>query len=444
MSGLPEAGIGEEMAAAPSLWGRTRGLLAERMGYSLGDQVVFSFGNMMVAAFVARHSAVSDPIREFGMYILTQRAMDVVNQICNVLLWGPFIFNAPSMTKERQKVFAGSVFLHQVVGCGLAAMVMFAAMKWASTPSRGLYYGVFAPLVWTSAGILFREYTRRMYFAEMRLREAFWTDVVTNGLQILGVWWLWRVQRLNVANTLWMLCAGAMVVNLWWLAREWRTLEIRLPESWEDLRLNLRLGRWFAGTNLVFMASSQCNPWVLSGLLGGASVGAYSVCEQVTNIPRVALVSLQNVMAPMLVRAHADGGKKSLKEMVRRMDMILFGGAAVFAVGIALLGPWVAGVIFSGKTVPENGRVIMVLLAVNLVAYASTLAQSYGLSAIGKADGPFYANVVGLVAQVSVTVWLVRSVHVPGAAAAMLLGSVVVVGVRQVYYSRAMRVEAAA
>jgi len=440
MSGLPEAGIGEEIVPPLSLWERARGMLGERMSYALGDQVVFSFGNMVVAALLARHSAA----REFGMYILTQRAMDVVIQLCNVLLWGPFMFNSPGMARERQRMFAGSVFLHQVVGCGLAAVVMFGAMKWASTPERGLYYGVFAPLVLTSGGILFREYTRRMYFAEMRMREAFWTDVVTNGLQILGVWWLWRVHKLNVANTLWMLCAGAMVVSLWWLVREWRTFEVRLAESWEDLRLNLRLGRWFAGSNVVFMASSQCNPWVLSGLLGGASVGAYSVCEQVTNIPRVALVSMQNVMAPMMARAYADGGKAALKKMVRRMDAILFGGAAVFAVGIALLGPWVAGVIFSGKTVPENGRVIMALLAVNLVAYASTMAQSYGLSAMGKADAPFYSNLVGLVAQMGVTVWLIRSLQVPGAAAAMLLGSIVVVGVRQVYYSRAMRMETTA
>jgi O-antigen/teichoic acid export membrane protein len=440
MSVLPEAGIGEEIEVPLSLWGRARTMVGERMTYALADQVVFSFGNMVVAALVARHSAVPDVVREFGMYILTQRAMDVAIQLCNVLLWGPFMFNSPGMAKERQSIFAGSVFLHQVVGCGLVAVAMFGASKWATTPQRGLYYGVFAPLVWTSAGILFREYTRRMYFAEMRMKEAFWTDVATNGLQILGVCWLWRVHRLNVTNTLWMLCAGAVVVSFWWLVREWRTFEVRIEESWQDLRLNLRLGRWFAGSNLVFMASSQCNPWVLSELLGGASVGAYSVCEQVVNIPRVALVSLQNIMAPMMARAYADHGKAALNKMVRRMNVTLFSGAAVFAVGIALLGPWVARLIFSGKTVPANGRLIMVLLAANLVAYASTMAQSYGLSAMGKADAPFYSNMVGLLAQVAVSLYLIRTMHVPGAGVAMLVGSIVVLGARQVYYLRAMQV----
>lgn len=437
MTTLPEAGIGEEMEAGPAqgpgLWGRARALAQGRLGFALGDQVAYSFGNMVVAALLSRHCAQ----REFGIYILTQRAMDVLQQLCNVFLWGPFAFNLPGMEKRRQRLYLGSVFAHQLVCCGLAALLLWSAGKWASTPSRGLYYGVFAPLVLTSIGINFREFTRRMYFAEMRMVEAFWTDVATVGLQIAGVEWLYQTHRLDVTNTLWMLSAGAIVVSCWWLAREWRRFEVQVRACIEDLRRNLRLGRWFLGSNMIFVVSSQCNPWVLSGLLGGASVGAYSVCESVVNIPRVALTSLQNVMAPMMARAYAAGGKVALKKMVRRMDAMLLGGSTLFAVGIIVLGPWAARLIF--KTVPGNSRVILALLALNLVAFAATMAQGYGLTAIGKAGYTFYANFVGLVVQFGVVIWLVRLWHVPGAAAALLIGSIVVLGVRQIYYSREMK-----
>ena len=173
-------------------------------------------------------------------------------------------------------------------------------------PSRALYYGVFAPLVATSIGIVFREYTRRMYFAEMKMKEAFWTDVVTVVLQIAGVEFLYVTDRLNVANTLFMLSFGAIVVSLWWLAREWRKLSFGLQEMLDDARRNTRLGRWFLGANMVFMVSSQCNPWMLSWLLGGSSVGDYAVCESVANIPRVALTSMQNMMAPTMAHAYAE------------------------------------------------------------------------------------------------------------------------------------------
>jgi O-antigen/teichoic acid export membrane protein len=435
MTLLPEAGIGEEIPAGPvaGLWGRARALVGTRMGYALADQVAYSFGNMVVAALLSRHCAE----REFGIYMLTQRALDLLIQMCNVFLWGPFIFNLPGTAKERQRFYLGSIFAQQLVCCGIGAVLLLGARTWASTPARGLYYGVFAPLVLTSAGIVFREFTRRMYFSEMRLKEAFWTDVATVGLQIAGVEWLYQTHRLDVTNTLWVLSIGAIAVSLWWLMREWRTFAVRLRDVGADLLLNMRLGRWFFGSNMVFMASSQFNPWVISAMLGGASVGAYAICEQVVNIPRVALVSMQNVMAPMLARAHADGGKPTLKKVVRRLDVILFSGSAAFAVGVFLFGPFAAKLIF--KHFPENGRSVLVLLALNLVAYASTMAQSYGLTAIDKAGYTFYAQAAGLAAQLAVSVWLVRWLQLPGAAAALLLASVVVLAVRQMYYSREMR-----
>jgi O-antigen/teichoic acid export membrane protein len=440
MTLLPEAGVGEEATIVQgSLWSRARAVFGKRLSYALADQVAYSLGNMVVAALLSRHCAQ----REVGIYFLTQRTLDLIIQLCNVFLWGPFAFNLPGTPRARKTLYTGSVFLHQVMCCGGAALLMWIASRWASAPSRGLYYGVFAPLVATSASILFREYTRRMYFAEIRMKEAFWTDLATVVLQIAGVEWLYRTHQLDVPNTLWMLCAGASIVSVWWLLREWRTLEFSLRESIADAKLNLHLGRWFLGSNMVFMVSSQCNPWILSGTLGGAAVAAYTVCEQIANIPRVALASMQNIMAPTLARAFVEGGKPQVKKIVRRFDKVLFAGSALFAVGVALFGPWAAKLIFSSKPVPANARVVLILLALNLVAYASTMAQSYGLTAIDKADRPFYANLCGLTMQIAVSIWLVHVFQVPGAAAAMLLASAVVLGVRQMFYTRDMRAEVA-
>ena len=204
MSGLA-AGIGEDtqaVAAETGLLGeepmvkdaavragwlaRVKKLAGERMSYALGDQVAYSAGNVVVAALISRHCAQW----EFGVYILTQRAMDVCWQICNVFFWGPFVFNLPKTAEERRAQYLGSITLHQIAACLLAGMAMWGLAGWARTPSRGLYYGVFSPLIFTAAGLMFREFTRRMYFAQMRFREAFWTDLVTNSLQIGGVWWL--------------------------------------------------------------------------------------------------------------------------------------------------------------------------------------------------------------------------------------------------------------
>jgi O-antigen/teichoic acid export membrane protein len=434
MTLLSESGIGQDSELdSRTLWERTRRLLGPRLTYAFADQVVYSFGNMIVAALLSRHSAA----REFGIYILTQRALDLIIQLCNVFLWGPLAYNLASTEENRRSLYRGSVFMHQLVACGGATLVMWAATSWSSTPSRGLYYGVFYPLVAASAGIVFREYTRRMYFCEIRMKEAFWTDVATVVLQIAGVEYLYLAHRLNVTNTLWILSLGAVLVSLWWLAREWRRLTFGFNESLADMRRNMRLGRWFLGANMVFMASSQLNPWLLSGLLGGVSVGAYAICESVVNIPRVALTSMQNMMAPTMARAYAEGGKSELRRQVHHMDRLLFAGATIFGIIIYFLGPAIATVIYK-KNVPADAHIILLLLVYNFVAYAATMAQSYALSAIDKAGYTFYANLAGLIAQVGVSFWLVRHFNVPGAAAALLIGSVTVMAVRQFFYTRQM------
>jgi O-antigen/teichoic acid export membrane protein len=354
-----------------------------------------------------------------------------------VFSWGPYTFNLPNVPKERLRRYDGSMVAQQMLGCVLSALVLWSASRWASTPSRGIYYGVFAPLIWTSAGILFREFTRRLYFSQMRFCEAFWTDVATVGLQIAGVEWLYHVHRLTLPATLEALSASAILVSMWWVVREWRSFEVRWRANVEDLRLNLKLGRWLFGGNMVFMVSSQCNPWVLSAVLGGAGVGAYAVCESVVNIPRVALTSMQNVMAPMLARTFAEGGKAALRNMVRSIDRMLLLGSVGFACGIAIFGPWAARLIF--KTTPENARTLLVLLALNFVAFSATTAQGYGLTAMNRASSAFYAYVAGLAAQVAVSIWFVQAFKLPGAALALLTGSVVVLVVRQFYYSREMQ-----
>ena len=403
-----------------------------RLSYALADQVVYRFGNMVVAALLSRHASA----REFGIYILTQRTLDLLVQCCNTLSWAPFTFNLAGTPAGRQRTYRGSVLLQQLCACVLALGVLSLAAAWASTPARGVYYGTFHPLIVPSVLLLFREFNRRMYFADMRMREAFWTEAATVALQIAGVEYLYRTHRLDVPHTLVALSAGATVLSAWWVVREGRTLTLRVRDFVDDTRLNLRLGRWFLGSNMVFLASAQANPWLLSATLGGSGVGAYSVCEAVVNIPRVALVSLQNVFAPMLSRAVAEGGRTRLRVVVQRLDRTLFLGSVACAAGIVLLGPWVAHLIF--RNVPGNARTVLCVLALNFVAFASTLAQSYALSAIDRAGPTFYANVAGLVTQAASALWLIQTMAIPGAAVAMLLGSIVVLLVRQFFYRREM------
>ncbi len=408
------------------LWKRVEGHTL----YALGDQVVYSFGNMVIAASLSRHCVQT----QFGVYILTQRTMDVLIQLSNVLLWGPFTFHLPGMPEARRATYQGSVLHLQLLLCVLFSGALWAAVHWTATPRHADLHGTFSALVLAGAGLLFREFTRRMYFAQMRLREAFWTDAATVLLQIAGVVGLRGTSRFDVQHVLGVLSAAAMLVSLWWWYREWQSWTFQASAVPGDLKQSFRLGRWFLGSNMVYLASAQANPWVLNAYLGGASVGRYAISESLVNIPRVALTSMQNLMGPLLARAQVEGGKSRVRVVVRQMNRILLVASALFACVLVLIGPQVARWIY--RSAPGNTRVVAFLLSINLVVYACTLAQSYGLTVLNRADTTLYANGLGLAAQASVCVLFVRSFHVPGAAAALVLGSATAVAARQWFYSR--------
>ncbi len=411
---------------------RAKGHAKGRASYALADQVVYSFGNLVVAALLGRHCAA----REFGVYVLTQRAMDVLIQLSNVFLWAPFTFNLPGTPALRRASYQGSVLSLQMGFCVLFSLTLLGATRWSSQPGHADLHATFAALVLPSGAVLFREFTRRMYFAQMRLAEAFWTEVATVVLQIAGVLLLLRTGHLSVAAVLVVLGSGALLVSFWWVLNDWKGWSVHRAATVRDLRRNLKLGRWFLGSNMAFLASAQCNPWVLNAMLGGASVGSYAILESLVNIPRVALNSMQNVMGPSLARANAEGGKAAVRSAVRRFDRSLLLVTTASAIAIWAMGPFLAYLIY-GKA-PANTRTIVALLAINLVVFASTLAQSYGLTALNRADATFYANAAGALMQGCVCMLLVHSFAIAGAAEALLLGSLVVMFVRQRFYSAAV------
>ncbi len=374
---------------------------------------------------------------EFGIYILTQRAMDVMIQLSNGFLWTPFTFALPTLTAGRRAQYQGSIVFLQLCLCLLFSGFVWFAARGTAGSSHVALHATFSPLVVAGGGILFREFTRRLYFAHMRLKEAFWTDFATVLLQIAGVEWLYRTGRLSVPMTLLALCGGAMAVSLWWLVREWATWQLNCRVAFADLRRDFRLGRWLFGGNMVALASAQCNPWVLNALLGSSFVGTYSICESLVNIPRAALTSMQNVMGPTVARAHHDNGTEGVRDTVRRLDLILLLASCSFGILLWAASPSIARLIY--RYAPGDTRLVTSMLAMNLAAFACTLAQSYGLMALGRAEATLYANLIGLALQASVCVFLVHSLHVPGAAGALLVGSLGVLAARQWMYSREIR-----
>jgi O-antigen/teichoic acid export membrane protein len=425
----------EQLAPHPPAPNRPAWLRALRNGrftYALLDQGVVSFGNMIVAAAVSRHC----PSVEFGIFILSLRSLDFINQTCSVLIWGPYTFNMPALPEPRRKYYLGSVLSHQLVGCALGAIALL-ILALLLHHHGDQYRALFAPLAAPSIAIVFREFTRRMYFAHMSFRAAFFADAATVALQCLAILVLVNRHTLHTASAIWTLSLGCLPASLFWLYSRRKSIVFAWQDASDHFTLNLQLGRWFFGSNMALLVGQQANPWILSALRGASAVGDYAVCEAVVNIPRVALVSMQNTMGPSTARAFASGGKPALSQVVRRHGGIITAFTALITVFIVTAGPKVAMLIY--HRAPPDARIILVLLACNLLAYAAALGTSFGLSAMNQARLNFFAAIAGLIVQLTLAYLLVNRNGATGAAAALLCGSIVVLLVQTAFYAREMR-----
>ena len=403
-----------------------------KLFYALLDQGVVSFGNMVVSASVARHT----PSAEFGVFILSLRSLDFINQVCGVFIWGPYTFNMPGLSEARRKPYLGSVLLHQLVGSALGVVTLLVLAALLSGNGEE-YRALFAPLALPSIAIVFREFTRRMYFADMSFRAALVSDAATVGIQTAIVLGLLHENKLHTHTALWALSLACLPAVVYWLLSRRNMFSFGWAECREDFSRNLHLGRWFFGSNMTLLAGQQANPWILSALRGPSVVAGYAVCEAVVNIPRVALVSMQNAMGPSMARAYASGGKNALRQVVRRHGTLITAGTVVFVLGIMTMGPQVAKLIY--HFIPADARTILILLSCNLLAYAASLGTSYGLSAMNQARLNFFAALAGLVIQFSLAFFFVNREGATGAAGALLLGSCVVLLVQAGFYIREMR-----
>jgi O-antigen/teichoic acid export membrane protein len=102
------------------------------------------------------------------------------------------------------------------------------------------------------------------------------------------------------------------------------------------------------------------------------------------------------------------------------------------------LAPCGAALIY--KRVPAGTRSLALLLGINLALYACRLPQSFGLTALRRAQGTLYASAWGVGVQACLCWMLIRRFHLPGAAISLGLGSLAALLVREVLYRREMRV----
>ncbi|NOX60926.1 MAG: hypothetical protein GXP42_03125 [Chloroflexi bacterium] len=198
--------------------------------------------------------------------------------------------------------------------------------------------------------------------------------------------------------------------------------------DWPALRPYLRFGAGFFLANIVIVALYRLGPVLLEVLARNTvAVGYFNLGVSVYMMLLVILTQYMSSFVPMLSLFHRRGelaaAQRWLDRMVRYTAVLM----GVIIIGMFMLMPAVAPLLFGADFAPVTR--IMLLLALALLAQPLVWAGRYAAVSFGHPRAAFYATLFGLLAFLAVSPALMPRFAADGAALALGFGVVVMAGV---------------
>lgn len=189
------------------------------------------------------------------------------------------------------------------------------------------------------------------------------------------------------------------------------------PREWRRLRALLSFSAWLTVSAVINPILAGFDRLVLASLAGAAAVGLYTgPFEGATRLLLVPISAMAVLFPALSARTSADeiaGTQRVVESALRQLTLVMAVPVTVlfvFAPEILLL--WL-GPVFAGDGAPAL-RILLIGVAANALAHV----PSVFLYAIGRPDLPAKNHIAELIIHLPLTVLLVRTYGVTGAAIA--------------------------
>ncbi len=405
----------EPSPVVPSALRRAASVLPWNSLLAIAGQVFASGTNFGTVLIVARACGKE----QLGLYYIGFTAVVFLIEAQNALISTPYTIYAPRLQGDSHARYLGSTLLHQLA---FSAVVLALGLAAVLACSLGLGADGLAPVaasvVLVVTLVLFRDFMRRVLFANLRMVTALVCDVFVAVVQLGGLVLLAYLGLLTASTAYWVMGFAAGAVSLTWLLKNRRLFAPRVKDAVHDLKTNWSFGKWLFASGVLWGLSMNFYPWIIAAFHGAGATGVWTACFATVAVGNILMMGMQNFLGPKIATVYARKGVAATRRYV-------FEAGAAFAAPLILLCLvlWVAGdpivTFLQGGEFAGNGLVIKVL-GVNLLALALASVFSRGLFVLERADVDFAVNFVVLFVLLALGLWLVWAYGVLGAACGLL------------------------
>ena len=388
--------------------------------FSLADQGVASITNFVTGVILARACSKE----EFGLYMLAFTLILLVTDMQTALIATPYMVYGPRLKGRAQALYSGSTLIHQMA-FSIAAMIALGVGVLLTHFGWGPH-GI-GPVLWVLLAvislIMFREFVRRMCFAQLRVGAALIFDVGIGIAQIGGLLLMAHFGLLSPSRAFLLIGLICGIGGACWLWVNRRSYSPRFREAISDLKLNWRFGKWVFASGLLWTVSTNIYPWLLAFFHGTAAAGVFAACAGVVSAGNPALLGIQNFVGPKIAHEYAAHGPYALRRLTLKISGLIAIPVLALTVVLVIWGDRFVGMLYGHQYM--GNRWPIAVLACNLPIVVIAFSFSRALLAIERADLDFWLNLIAIAMMASAGVWLVRGYGPLGAALGMVVATIV-------------------
>jgi len=387
--------------------------------FSIVDQGIVSVANLATSVIIGRLCTKS----ELGVYALAMTLVMFARGIQEQLLSVPYIVYANRRKGDALAAYTGSTLVHQ---CLLTALMLGALAIFAVALAAGWGPADLLPTALVLLGaaplILLREYLRQASFAQFQQGAAIALDATSSAIQLGGLavlgWYGW----LSVPAVYAVMAVACGISCFGWFLARVQKWKVESRELLADWRVNWTLGKWGLASQLVGTSTPFLIPWWLALLHGESATGVMAACTTLVGLANMFVIGLANFLSPKAAQAFADSGAPGLKHVLRKASLVFGVTLGAFFLATLVAGESLLTFVY-GPQYAGTGAIIS-LLALGMLVNALGITAGNGLWAMERARANFVADTSLLTVTALGGAVLIAPFGVPGAAAAMLLGTV--------------------
>ncbi|MEM6725182.1 MAG: lipopolysaccharide biosynthesis protein, partial [Bacteroidota bacterium] len=371
-------------------------------GIVLADQAIVSGGNFLLGILLARFLGLD----QYGVYALLWMVILFGLSLNQAFITKPLLSLGPKIEKADQpgylSVLHGIQLLYALLaGCLAFGVLLLGGVLDIPVPESS----VLISLPFIMVMHLSFDFYRKACFVKGDLPFALVLDGGVFFIQFGGLLLLWQMNKLSVANALWVVLVAnsfAVLTSIW----RFGLPNFHLTEVKKVVFQHFRFAKWLIGTSVLQWFSGNFFIIAAGGILGTTAVGAVRIVQNVMGLTHVLFLAMENVVPVKAALHFKEGGHRQLFWYLRNMTLKMGLPVGLMLTGMALFAPLILSILYGKEYAGYSFVVVGFCIAYILVYLGHPLR--FALRTLEQTKPIFIAYVCGTLFSMAAAYPLIR------------------------------------